>query len=139
MNESHSPSTQRLKYMLSDLNDHHNLRSQFIDGKNKDYVKFDIWFGGLKNNLTTNVSMEGEVLMGRLHCVVDSDAKKSDVVSVFPNYVEVKSFNTSNKNSTFDIIIHSTKSGSPISAKNYIGKISDVKSIILDADFSYKS
>lgn len=131
MDEMHSPATQKFKYMISDLNDHHNFSERHIEGRERDYIKMKIWFGGLRNELTTNVALDGEILYGELKCLADKDLKEEELIRSAPEEASLKRFRKNNDNTKFVLTIHQSDDNKTKSRQEYVEQVREVKSKIM--------
>jgi len=129
----HSPHTQKISYMLSDLNDHYNMQEMYL-GDEKEHIQFKIWFGDLRNTLKTNVDMQGNVHYGELKCVFDDSIEHSKVESIIPSEVKIKRIFDETDNPVLYLVVHSSKSERPVDGQNYIEVVRELKKALQDSD-----
>jgi hypothetical protein len=135
MDERHTPNTQKVKYMLSELNDHYNLWERFHESGSNEYISITIWFGGLRNKLTTNIDYNGDILMGEIKCIAEKDIKKEDIKPVIPDICEIQSITNNQKNTNIRIIIHSSRNARSMNPNEYVGIVKSLKESLLDQEY----
>lgn len=131
MDEMHSPATQKFKYMLSDLNDHHNLSERHIEGRERDYIQMKIWFGGLRNEVRTNVALNGEILYGEVNCLADKGLEKEELMELIPEETSLDRFRENNDNTKFVVTVHQSRDGKTKDRQEYIRQLREIKSNIM--------
>lgn len=130
MDPNHSPNTEKVKYMLSDLNDHHNMKEEFVNGEDG-YVQMKVWFGGLRNTLTVHANYAGDILLGKLDCVADSGVERGDVKQVLPDTVELVNFFDNGDTTKITVNIHSSRDSEPMDPKEFASIAEELKSALL--------
>lgn len=129
----HSPHTQKLSYMISNLNDHYNMQETYL-GDDKEHIQFKIWFGNLRNTLKTNVDMQGNVHYGELKCVLDEGIECSKVESIIPSEVKIERIFDETDNPVLYLVVHSSKSGKPINYQKYVEVVRELKNAVQNSD-----
>lgn len=133
MEKNLSPRTQKFKYMLSDLNDHHNMRVKHIEGQNQDYLKMTIWFGGLRNSVKTNIALDGNVLYGELQCVADTELNREKLEKAIPSNTELYRFRGDNGHGQIKAkIVIQYNDSEPIEGTRYIEMLKNLKKSVLE-------
>lgn len=133
MDKMHSPITQKVKYMLSDLNDHHSMWEKYVEGREKDYIRMKIWwFQGLRNELVTKVGLDGEILFSKLICRADKSLEREDLVESIPKETNLERFRNRENCTRVTIIIHKNGNGESISLQEYEKHLKDIKSNLMN-------
>lgn len=139
MGTKHSPSTEKVKHMLSDYNDHYEIRTRFLDDKENKQVKITIWFDSLRNSLRTTIDYKGNIDIGICKCIIDGTAtSQEEINSILPPWAELREYFEDGENTSIKIVLHESRDHGKLDPQEYMSRVEQLKSTLLDCEFIYR-